>query len=82
MENLTANIEQAIARAVYSRKGFLILDDVLSSLDATTEELVFTSLWGEKGLLKETQMTTVLASSDGMTSSTWSLAPANHLIVL
>jgi ABC-type transport system involved in cytochrome bd biosynthesis fused ATPase/permease subunit len=60
---LTRN--QAIARAVYSRKGFLVLDDVLSSLDATTEDIVFTSLWGENGLLKGTQITTVLASSDG-----------------
>ncbi|KAH6995503.1 ABC transporter [Ilyonectria sp. MPI-CAGE-AT-0026] len=54
----------SIARAVYSRREFLIMDDVLSSLDSSTEEFIFQSLWGEKGLLWEADITTVLTSSD------------------
>lgn len=41
------------------------MDDVLSSLDSSTEEFIFQSLWGEKGLLWEADITTVLTSSDG-----------------
>ncbi|KAF7552267.1 hypothetical protein G7Z17_g4442 [Cylindrodendrum hubeiense] len=54
----------SIARAVYSRREFLIMDDVLSSLDFATEEYVFQNLWGEKGLLWEADITTILTSSD------------------
>jgi ABC-type dipeptide/oligopeptide/nickel transport system ATPase subunit len=56
---------QALARAVYARTELIILDDVLSGLDATTENQVFHNLLGENGLLQHNGSTIVLASSDG-----------------
>nr|POE50464.1 isoform 3 of canalicular multispecific organic anion transporter 2 [Quercus suber] len=55
----------AIARAIYSKREFLILDDVLSGLDASTERMIFNNLFGENGLARKSKMTTVFASSDG-----------------
>ena len=56
---------KALARAVYSRKELLILDDVLSGLDAKTEDTVFHALLGREGLLRRAGMTIVLVTSDG-----------------
>lgn len=56
---------QAIARAAYSKHEFLVLDDVFSGLDATTENAVFHNLLGPHGLLRKAKMTVVLASSNG-----------------
>ncbi|KAL3483855.1 P-loop containing nucleoside triphosphate hydrolase protein [Aspergillus germanicus] len=53
----------ALARAVYSRRKLLILDNVFSGLDMGTRESVLQSLFGENGLLRQDQITTVLASS-------------------
>ncbi|VUC23771.1 unnamed protein product [Clonostachys rosea] len=52
----------ALARAVYSRAPILILDDIFNGLDPMTEEIIFQSLLGDKGLLKNTLQTVVLAT--------------------
>ncbi|OHW98638.1 ABC multidrug transporter [Colletotrichum incanum] len=54
----------AIARALYARQELLLLDDVFSGLDSGTEDIVFNSLFGSDGLLRNTDTTVVLASSD------------------
>ncbi|TLD19247.1 hypothetical protein PspLS_09793 [Pyricularia sp. CBS 133598] len=54
----------SIARAVYSRKDFIVLDDVFSGLDSNTEHLIFHNLFGENGLLRSARVTVVLASSN------------------
>lgn len=59
---------QSIARAIYSRNEFVVLDDVFSALDATTENEVFHNLLGPKGLFRENGITAVLASSSRMYS--------------
>lgn len=56
---------QALARAAYSRRELVILDDVLSGLDSKTEDSLFNNLLGPAGLLHGAGMTIVLASSDG-----------------
>ena len=57
---------QALARAVYARKELVILDDILSGLDAATEEEVFASILGPKGLLRQQGTTVILATNAGM----------------
>ncbi|RDW71555.1 hypothetical protein BP6252_08118 [Coleophoma cylindrospora] len=52
----------AIARAVYSRKSVVFLDDVFSGMDASTEHLVFNRLLGPEGLLKVAGVTVVIAT--------------------
>ncbi|KAL2000415.1 hypothetical protein VTN02DRAFT_3099 [Thermoascus thermophilus] len=54
----------ALARAVYSRKEFIILDDVFTGLDSKTEDEVFHNLFGHGGLLRRVQATVLMASSD------------------
>jgi ATP-binding cassette, subfamily C (CFTR/MRP), member 1 len=56
---------QAIARAVYSRKSVVILDDVFSGMDATTEHLVFNRLLGSEGLLRTNGTTVIIATHAG-----------------
>ncbi|KAG5781755.1 hypothetical protein H9Q73_004573 [Fusarium xylarioides] len=51
-----------LARAVYSRKKLVILDDVFSSLDKTTADTVFHRLLGTGGLLRAS--TVVLVTSN------------------
>ena len=62
---------QALARAVYSRRAILILDDVLSGLDGRTTNVIFKRLLGRKGLLRELGITIILATnaSEKLTSS-------------
>ncbi|KAF1809448.1 P-loop containing nucleoside triphosphate hydrolase protein [Eremomyces bilateralis CBS 781.70] len=52
----------SLARAVYSRQAVLIIDDVLSGLDSTTERLVFHRVFGKQGLLRKSNSTVVLAT--------------------
>ena len=59
-------LSQALARAIYSRKELVILDDILSGLDAATEEEVFASVLGRKGLLRQQGTTVILATNAGM----------------
>lgn len=51
-----------MARAVYARKEFIILDDVFSGLDAETEDQVFSRLFGKDGLLRQMRTTVLLAT--------------------
>lgn len=44
----------------------MILDDVLSGLDNSTEDHVFHSLLGKEGILREIQSTVLIVSSSGM----------------
>lgn len=53
-----------MARAVYARQELVLLDDVFGGLDAGTEDLVFRNLLGSDGLLRNTNTTVVLVSSD------------------
>ncbi|KAI9647609.1 hypothetical protein NHQ30_003994 [Ciborinia camelliae] len=52
-----------IARAVYSRAQLILFDDIFSSQDAKTAQLISEQLWGTKGLLRLTSTTVVLASN-------------------
>ncbi|PKY07569.1 multidrug resistance-associated protein [Aspergillus campestris IBT 28561] len=67
----------ALARAVYARREIIILDDVLSGLDATTEDHVFHHLIGVHGLLRSVGSTVILASS-----SVKRVPYADHIVVL
>ncbi|KAF2276608.1 uncharacterized protein EI97DRAFT_377023 [Westerdykella ornata] len=53
----------ALARAVYSQKDIIILDDCLSGLDSTTENRIWHSLFGRDGLLRACRSTVLIASS-------------------
>ncbi|KAJ5642139.1 hypothetical protein N7490_006139 [Penicillium lividum] len=52
----------ALARAVYSRKEVIMLDDVFSGLDADTEERIFMKLLSRQGLLRKLGTTVLLAT--------------------
>ena len=67
----------ALARAIYARKGLVILDDVLSGLDADTENRVFHNLFGRNGLLRKHRTTVIIASS-----SAKRLPYADHIVAL
>lgn len=47
---------------MYSRKQVLVLDDVFSGLDKTSEESIFSRLFGRKGLLHSRGVTIFLVS--------------------
>lgn len=66
-----------LARLVYSRKRIAVLDDVCSGLDATTEQQVWSSLFGPTGLLAQQETTVVMA-----TNSINNLSSADHVVVL
>ncbi|KAK4201212.1 putative ABC transporter [Triangularia verruculosa] len=53
----------SLARAVYARREIVILDDVLSGLDTSTENHVFHSLLGERGIFTERKSTVLVVSS-------------------
>ncbi|KAJ5674930.1 ABC transporter integral membrane type 1 [Penicillium maclennaniae] len=67
----------ALARAVYSRAEILILDDVFSGLDRTTEDVVFNNLLASGGLLRRTG-TTIIMTSNNVSR----LSSADHIIAL
>ena len=67
----------AIARAVYSRRKILIMDDVFSALDGATADFIFTHVFSSKGLLKQQKRTAVLA-----THSEQYLAEADQVLVV
>ncbi|KAK2734190.1 hypothetical protein FQN57_001844 [Myotisia sp. PD_48] len=67
----------ALARAVYSRKETIVLDDVFSAQDAKTENAVFDRLLGKQGLLKKIGATIVL-----ITHSARHLPFADKLVIL
>ncbi|KAJ5714937.1 ABC transporter integral membrane type 1 [Penicillium malachiteum] len=55
----------ALARALYARSKFFLLDDVFSGVDATTTESIASSLMGVNGLFRQLQSTVVLATHSG-----------------
>ncbi|KAF4630786.1 hypothetical protein G7Y89_g7350 [Cudoniella acicularis] len=67
----------ALARAVYSQKDIIILDDIFRGLDPETENQVFHNLLGQRGLLRKHRSTIIVASS-----ATTRLPYADHIIVL
>lgn len=52
----------SLARALYARKPFLAIDDMLAGLDNATEKVVFDRVFGRNGLLRQTNATIVLAT--------------------
>ncbi|KAH8646856.1 putative ABC transporter [Xylariales sp. PMI_506] len=69
----------ALARAVYSRKSLVLLDDVLSGLDNTTRSNVFNRVCGPTGLLRQAGRTLVMTAAHPYGGQ---LAAADHVIVL
>ncbi|PVH75176.1 ABC transporter [Cadophora sp. DSE1049] len=67
----------ALARAIYAHKDMVILDDVLSALDATTQSRIVGHLFGSNGLFKELGATVLL-----ITHATRFLPLADHIVVL
>ncbi|KAH7371789.1 ABC transporter-like protein [Cadophora sp. MPI-SDFR-AT-0126] len=65
----------AFSRAVYARKKILILDDVFSGLDATSEDRIFSRLLGKTGLLRQLGTTVIL-----VTHAAHRLSYADHII--
>lgn len=55
----------SLARALYSRKRLLLLDDVLTGLDTKTEQWVMDRVFGSTGLIHRAGMTVVLATHSG-----------------
>ncbi|KAI1080070.1 ABC transporter [Whalleya microplaca] len=62
--NLSGGQKQriALARAVYSRKDVVVLDDVFSGMDAHTVDLVSRRLLGNDGLFRKRGTTVILAT--------------------
>ncbi|KAG9253072.1 ABC transporter [Emericellopsis atlantica] len=54
----------ALARALYMDAGLLLLDDILSGLDASTAAHVFRYALGPQGLLSEEGKTTIFCTHD------------------
>lgn len=67
----------AVARALYLDTDFFVFDDVLSGLDADTEEHVFSRVFGPEGLLKRRKATAVLC-----THSIRHLPSADHIVAV
>ncbi|KAF5534749.1 multidrug resistance-associated 1 [Fusarium mexicanum] len=71
------NQRLALARAIYSKAGVLILDDVFSGQDASTEEHIYRMIFSEVGLLRELGTTVVC-----VTNAIHRLAYADHVVAL
>ncbi|KAK6073198.1 ATP-binding cassette containing protein [Seiridium cupressi] len=67
----------ALARAVYARPSILILDDVLSALDAKTEAHVAEKLLDKNGILRDLKTTVILITHDSQ-----HLSMADYIVVL
>ncbi|KAH8665276.1 putative ABC multidrug transporter [Tricladium varicosporioides] len=67
----------AIARAVYSKLPTVILDDVFSGLDPTTEDHVFSCLLGAQGIWRKRETTVIMT-----TNNIQRLPYSDHIIVL
>lgn len=67
----------AIARALYNGTNLFVFDDVLSGLDANTEEQVFRRIFGPDGVLRRRNATVILC-----THSVRHLPSADHIIAL
>ncbi|KAF6830211.1 ABC transporter [Colletotrichum plurivorum] len=67
----------ALARALYLDTDILIFDDILSGLDANTEEHVFRRVFGSNGIVRQRGVTAVLC-----THSVRHLPSADHIVAL
>ncbi|KAL7917975.1 ABC transporter [Trichoderma austrokoningii] len=67
----------SLARALYSRSPLIILDDVFTGLDRTTEASILEAIFDAGGILNKIKSTVVLA-----TNSASHLRFADHIIVL
>ena len=67
----------SMARALYLDASVLVFDDILSGLDADTEEQVFRRVFAPEGLLRRRNATVVLS-----THSVRHLPSADHIIAL
>jgi ATP-binding cassette, subfamily C (CFTR/MRP), member 1 len=67
----------SLARALYLDTNFFVFDDIMSGLDADTEEQVFRRVFSSEGLLRKRNATVVLC-----THSVRRLPSADHVIVL
>ncbi|KUJ23459.1 putative ABC multidrug transporter [Mollisia scopiformis] len=67
----------SLARALYLQMDLLVLDDILSGLDADTEDQVFRRVFGIDGLVRRRGATAVFC-----THSVRSLPHADHIIAL
>jgi ATP-binding cassette subfamily C (CFTR/MRP) protein 1 len=67
----------SMARALYLDSEFFIFDDILSGLDADTEEQVFQRVFGKHGLLRHRNATSVLC-----THNVRHLPSADHIVAL
>ncbi|KAL5318920.1 hypothetical protein ACEPPN_013988 [Leptodophora sp. 'Broadleaf-Isolate-01'] len=66
-----------LARALYSKKKLLVIDDGFSGLDGETEEKVFSKLFGNTGLLRKIGITVIL-----VTHAVHRLPFADHILAL
>jgi ATP-binding cassette subfamily C (CFTR/MRP) protein 1 len=66
-----------IARALYLDSSFLVFDDILSGLDADTEEQVFRAVFSPNGLLRRRNATAVFC-----THSVRHLPSSDHIVAL
>jgi ATP-binding cassette subfamily C (CFTR/MRP) protein 1 len=67
----------SMARALYLDSNFFIFDDILSGLDADTEEQVFRRVFGPDGLMRRRNATVVLC-----THTIRHLPSADHIVAL
>jgi ATP-binding cassette, subfamily C (CFTR/MRP), member 1 len=67
----------SMARALYLNTNLFVFDDILSGLDADTEEQVFRRVFGPDGLLRRRNATAVLC-----THSVRHLPAADHIVAL
>ncbi|KAE8380421.1 P-loop containing nucleoside triphosphate hydrolase protein [Aspergillus bertholletiae] len=52
----------SLARAIYSRKPLLLLDDITSGLDTTTEDQIAERLLGQKGICRKYRLAVIIAT--------------------
>ncbi|THW39632.1 multidrug resistance-like protein [Aureobasidium pullulans] len=67
----------ALARAVYARCSIIILDDVFSQLDLSTQSIIFERLLGPQGLLRRWKTTVVIT-----VGASKFFSRADHVVVL
>ncbi|THX23790.1 multidrug resistance-like protein [Aureobasidium pullulans] len=67
----------ALARAVYARCSIIILDDVFSQLDLSTQSIIFERLLGPQGLLRRWKTTVVMT-----VGASKFFSRADHVVVL
>ena len=67
----------SLARALYHDAEILVLDDVFSGLDGSTQDMVCQAVFGLDGLVRRRGATTILC-----THSTQFLSVADHIILL